>query len=92
MARSIDKVQHIFLPITGLIHAAHGLSLDSNTTLPLQIHGVQNLLLHFPFAQCTSIFYQSVSQRRFAMIYMGNNRKVADIFFNHRNALSSFAE
>ena len=88
----IDKVQHIFLAIAGLVHAAHSLSLDSNTTLTLQIHGVQNLLLHFPFAQCTGIFYQSVSQRRFAMIYMGNNRKVADIFFNHRNALSSFAE
>ena len=40
VARRVNKVQHVFLPVAGVVNAAHGLRLNSNAALALQIHGV----------------------------------------------------
>ena len=93
VAGSIDKVQHILLAIARLINAAYRLRLDGNASLTLQIHGVENLCLHLTFAQGSCIFNQAVCQRRFAMIYMGNNRKVTNmVLLNHSNVAFSFVD
>ena len=93
VAGSVDKVQHILLAIARLINAAYRLRLDGNAALALQIHGVENLCLHLTFAQGSCIFNQAVCQRRFAMIYMGNNRKVTNmVLLNHSNVAFSFVD
>ena len=85
VARGVDKVQHILLAVARLVNAAHRLRLDGDAAFTLQIHGIENLLLHLTLAQRSCIFNQSVRQGRLAMIYMGDNRKVANvILFNHK--------
>ncbi len=85
MAGSINKVEHILLTVACLVDAAHGLRLNGDATLALQIHGVQNLVLHLALSKGSCIFNQSVCQGRLAMIYMGDNRKVTDVILcNHK--------
>ena len=43
---SVDQVKNIFLPVLCLIYGTHCLRFDGNASLPLQIHVVQDLLLH----------------------------------------------
>ena len=83
MSRRINKVKHILFTVLSLITAAHSLCLDRNAALTLQIHRIEYLCLHLAFCQRTSIFYQSVGQSRFAMIDMGNYRKITDLFLVH---------
>ena len=46
MAGCIDQVELVSVPIVGLVHHAHGVSLDGDPTLPFEIHIVQDLGLH----------------------------------------------
>ena len=46
MSGSVDQVKNIFLPVLCLIYGTHCLRFDGNASLPLQVHVVQDLLLH----------------------------------------------
>lgn len=48
MARRIDKIEHILLAVFSLVAAAHSLRLDRDTPFTLQVHRVEDLLLHLP--------------------------------------------
>ena len=60
MARSINQVQAIHLPILAPIVQTNCLGLDGNTSFPFQIHIIQYLSRHFPLGQGTGIFNQSI--------------------------------
>ena len=44
--RRVDQVQLVGVAVVRLVHHAHGVRLDGDAALPLQIHIVQNLCLH----------------------------------------------
>ena len=46
MSGGIDKVQNILLALVRIVHACR-LKLNRNASLSLEIHRVENLLLHF---------------------------------------------
>ena len=48
MARRVDQVQLVELAVLGAIVEAHGLRLDGDAALALDIHGIEHLLLHLP--------------------------------------------
>ena len=73
MSRGINKVQLVFLTVPGLISKRNGLSLDGNAPLPLNIHRIQNLFLHFPDCKSATLLNQAVVKSLFTMINMGNN-------------------
>ena len=78
MARRVDQVQLIELPVLGAIVEAHGLRLDGDAALPLDIHGIEHLLLHLPRRKSAAELDQPVCQRRLAVIDMGDDGEVAD--------------
>ena len=78
MARRVDQVQLIELPVLGAIVEAHGLRLDGDAALPLDIHGIEHLLLHLPRRKPAAELDQPVCQRRLAVIDMGDDGEVAD--------------
>jgi hypothetical protein len=55
------------------------LGLDGNTALSLDIHRIQDLLVHLPGTQSTTMLDKPIRQGRFAMVNMGDNRKIADV-------------
>ena len=47
MARCVHQIQHIGFAILGGIGQANRLRLDGDAALPLQLHVIQDLFLHF---------------------------------------------
>lgn len=78
MPRRIHQVKRISLAIFCGIFQAHGLRLDGNAPFALNIHIVENLLGHLALSEAATMLNQTVSKRGFAMVNMGNNRKIAD--------------
>ncbi len=47
VAGRVDQVELVDLAVAGLVIQAHGVGLDGDAALALQIHGVEHLLHHF---------------------------------------------
>jgi len=84
VARSVDEIEHVILAVAGAIFEANRLRLNRDAALALDIHGIEHLLDHFTGLQPAGELDQPVGQRRFAMIDMGDNRKVADVLDGNR--------
>ena len=78
MAGGIDQVQVVGLAIRRRINQAHGLRLDGDAALALDIHAVEHLRVHFALGQAAAMLDQAVGERRFSMIDMGDDGEVAD--------------
>src|SRR5206468_5007310 len=50
VARRVDEVQEILMPIVGLVPDGDRVGLDGDPPLTLQVHRVQDLLARFPGA------------------------------------------
>ena len=79
MARSVHQVQLIGLAILGFIGQADRLRLDRNAPFALNIHGIEHLFLELARRHAATYLYQPISQSRFAVINMGNNREVTNV-------------
>ena len=62
MARRVDKVQFVGFAVLRFIGQAHGLRLDGDAALALQLHRVEHLLLHLAFGECSRPLNQSVGK------------------------------
>ncbi len=82
MAGGVDQVERIGVAILGLIGHAHGLRLDGDAALALQIHVVQHLLAHLAQFHHAGFLNQTVGQRGFAVIDVRDNAEIANQFFS----------
>ena len=78
MTRCIDEVEHVLLSIGRLVVHAGGLELDRDPPFPLQLHVVEELLLHIPIGHRAGVLQQTVGQRRLAMVDVGNDAEISD--------------
>ena len=74
----VDQVQHIGLPVIGLIVDAHGVGLDRDPALTFDIHAVEQLFLHVPVLHGAGGLDQPVGQGGFPVVDMGNDGEIAD--------------
>ena len=88
MPRRVDQVQLVGHAVAGAVIEPHGLRLDGDAALPLDIHRIEHLLLHLPRAQAAAKLDQPVGERRFAVIDMGDDGEVADMGKRRRLGLS----
>ena len=85
VARGVDEVQGIGLPILGLVVKGHRTGLDGDAPLLLQVHVIQELVFHVPLRHSAALFQQPVRQSGLAMVNVGNNTEISDVFlFYHR--------
>ena len=77
MTWRIDQVEFICVAIAGIIHN-NGTCFDRNSTSPLELHVVQQLLLHLSLRNGSRVFEQAVGQSAFAVVDVGDNTEVAD--------------
>ena len=78
MAWGVDQVEGVGLTISGGVIHARRLKLDRDAALTLQVHVVQELLLHVPVGHRARVLQQTVGQRRLAMVDMGDDAEIAD--------------
>ena len=79
MSRSINEVEGIPL----IVHL-DSMGLNGDSTLFLQVHIIQHLILHQAFVHSSGVFYQSIGQSGFTMVDVRYNTKVTYIFHNGR--------
>ena len=78
VAGGVDQVQHVLLAVLRGIGHAHGLGLDGDAPLPLQLHAVQHLVGHVPLLHHARALQDAVRQGGFAVVDVGNDAKIAD--------------
>ena len=78
VAGRVHQVEDIILPVGRAVIQAHGLRLDGDTALLLDIHVVEHLLRHLAQLQPAGRLDQAIGQRGFPMIDMGDDREIAD--------------
>ena len=78
MAWGIYQVEHIVLPVAVVVHL-DGMALDGDATLFFQLHIVKHLILHIALRHGVGDFQQSVCQRAFAVVNVGNDTEITDV-------------
>ena len=56
------------------------MTLDRDAALALEVHRVQRLLAHQPHVNRLGQLQDTIRQRGLAMIHMGDNAKIPDVF------------
>ena len=78
VAGRVDQVELIIAAVFGAVVQAHGVSLDGDAALALQVHRVQHLRHHFALRQRAGHFQQTIRQGRLAVIDVRNDAEISD--------------
>ena len=78
VARRVHQVQDVIEPVLRPVVQAHGLGLDGNAPLLLDIHGIENLRRHLARGQPAGELDQPVGQGGFAVVNVGYHTEVSD--------------
>ena len=76
MSGGVYQIELIGLAIFSLIVETNRLGFDGNASFALNIHRIENLLLHLAALKTAAIFYHAVGKRGFAVVYMRDNGKI----------------
>jgi hypothetical protein len=79
VAGGVDQIEQVCLAVPGLVGEAHGLGLDGDAALALELHGIEHLLLHLARGKPARELNQPVGQGRFSVVDMGDDREIADM-------------
>ena len=84
MARRVYEIQRVGLSVFGGIRETDSLALNCYSSLSFNIHVVQELVFKFTVRDQVTQLDHSIGKGRFAMIDMGYNAKVSNIFHNDK--------
>jgi hypothetical protein len=79
----VYQVELILSAIFRFIQHAHGVQLDGDAALPLEVHGVQHLRFHLAFGQRAGHLQQAIRQRGLAVVDMSDNAEISDVVDAH---------
>ena len=79
MTWCIDQVEDVFLPVLRMVDRTDGLGLDRDTPLPLNVHIIQDLILHLTLRQDPRLFNDPVCERAFSVIDMRDDAEIANL-------------
>ena len=78
VAGGVHQIDYMLGPIGAAVDEAHGLRLDGNPALALELHRVEHLAGHLALLQTAAALDQPVRKRGLPMVDMGDDRDVAD--------------
>jgi len=81
---SVDQVELVGAPVPGRVLHPHRLGLDGDAPLPLQVEGVEELVLHVPEGDRPGHLQQAIGQGRLPVVDVGDDREVADVVAKDR--------
>jgi hypothetical protein len=81
MPGRVDQVEDVVLAVARAVVQPHGLRLDGDAALALDVHRVEHLLLagHLARVEPAGELDQPVGERRLAVVDMRDDREIADI-------------
>ncbi len=83
MARRIDEVEDVGLPVSGRVVEAHRVRLDGNTAFTLEIHRIQHLRFHLARLERAGELEKTIGKRRFPVIDVGDDGEISDALGIH---------
>ena len=83
MARRVDQVQLVGLAVTRREEHPHGLRLDRDPPLALELHRVEHLRAHHARIDRMRELEDAVGERRLAVVDVGDDAEVADVLLVH---------
>ena len=87
MAGGVDQVEAVDAAVARRVLQRRGLRLDRDAALALDVHRVEHLRFHFPVAEAAAALDQAIGQRRFAVVDVGDDRKIADLIHAERRCV-----
>ena len=78
MARRVHQVQHVGLAVLRRVVEPHGLRLDGDAALALDVHRIEHLVVELALGHRAAAHQQPVGQGALAMVDMGDDREIAD--------------
>ena len=79
MARGVDEVQNIVLPIVRPVIKPDGARLDRNAAFALEIHRVEDLVFHLALVDRVALLKQPIGQRRLAVVDVRDDGEISDL-------------
>jgi hypothetical protein len=79
MAGRVHEIEDVGLAVLRQVLEAHGLGLDGDAALALDVHAVEDLLGHLACGQRSGGLDQPVGESRFPVVDMGHDGEVADL-------------
>ena len=77
MPRRIQQIQPIGVAVLRLVAHRHRMRLDRDAPLALEVHRIQKLILRIAHLDCAGEFEQTVGERRFPVIDMGDDAEIS---------------
>ena len=68
MTGGVDEVQHIYIPVRRAVIELYGARLYRYAALALEVHVVEQLLLHVALSDSARVFEYAVGKRRLAVV------------------------
>ena len=78
VAGRVDQVEHIVLAVLGMVDERHGVRLDGDAALALELHVVEQLILHVAERHRLRLLQNAVRQRALAVVNMCNDAEISD--------------
>ena len=89
MSRGVNQVQQVGLAVFGFVVQRGSLRLNRDATLFFDVHAVQNLRTHFAVFQAAAELDEAVGEGGFAVVNVGDDGEIADIFHLVRYGLEA---
>jgi len=77
VAGGVDEVQLIGFAVLGLVHHADGVGFDGDAAFAFEVHGVEDLRLHFTGGDGAGKFEQAIGEGGLAVVDVRDDREVA---------------
>ena len=90
VTRRVDEVELIRFAVVGLVAHRHGTRFDRDAALLFDFHVVQHLIGHRALVDAVGQLQHTVGQGGLAVVDVGNNAEVADVFAGHQVSSKSF--
>ena len=80
VAGRVHQVEDVGLAVLRPVFEPHGVGLDGDAALALDVHRIEHLLDHVALRHGSGLLDQPVGERRLAVVDMGDDGEVADVF------------
>ena len=93
MAGRVDEIELVVAAVGGAVRERHGLGLDGDAPLALEVHGIEHLLLHLARLEPAAGLDQAIRECRLAVVDVRNDREIAYLLLHRekRDALAGQA-
>ena len=83
MARGVDEVELVGLAVLGSVVQGNGAGFDGDAALPLDVHVIEDLILHDALVHALGQLQNAVRQGGLAVVDVCNDAEIADIVSCH---------